>query len=347
MNKKRRLRVALVGDGERAERWAAALRRLARVAPPPQELSEAVDALVIGPDAPDPFAQAKEALQAGVPVLYAAPFLLSPWQARSLHDLSSGQGPLLRFAEPFQHRPGFAFLRRLLEGKEPFWRSLYLRTLCLAPPDASNRIDALVTEELASCEALLDSTPQWITTVASRRDAGGEVCAAFLTVQYTDGPLVQCTVSMAETVRARQLVAVTPDRTVVLDEQDPVAPVRIVGSGEQDSCIPGATPMPSWPSRAEGRPATVSLDPNAEEAKRFLLAVSLGDRSPANGELWTRVAALWWAARQSLSFGGPVEVSTSAFPAGDTEPPPLTVIEGGGKPAAAAGRRPALTVVSR
>ena len=347
MNKKRRLRVAFIGDGEQAERWAAALRRLARVSPPPQELSEAIDALVIAPGASDPFAQAKEALLAGVPVLYAAPFLLSPRQARSLHDLSGRQGLLLRFVEPFQHRPGFAFLRRLLEGEEPFWPSLYLRTLCLAPPDTSTRIDALVTEELALCEALLDGTPQWITAAASRRDAGGEVCATFLTVQYTDGTLAQCTVSLAETFSVRQLVAVTPDRTVVLDDQDPAAPLRIVGSGEQDTYTQGAAPMPTWQSRAEGRPTTVILDPIAEEAKRFLRAVSSNDRSPANGELWTRVAALWWAARQSMSFGGPVEVASAAFPAGDTEPPPLTLIEGGGKPASAAGRRPALTVVSR
>ena len=73
MNKKRRLRVAFIGDGERAERWAAALRRLARVSPPPHELSEAVDALVIAPGASDPFAQAKEALLAGVQTFTVQP----------------------------------------------------------------------------------------------------------------------------------------------------------------------------------------------------------------------------------------------------------------------------------
>ena len=129
MNERCHLRVALLGEGKQAERWATALRDLAEVCPVPERLSGAVDAVVLAPGVSDPFARTREALLADIPVLYAAPFLLSPWQAGDLNVVSRLQERLLLFVERFQYRPGFAFLRRLLEGREPFWRPLYLRAL--------------------------------------------------------------------------------------------------------------------------------------------------------------------------------------------------------------------------
>lgn len=339
------LRVALLGEGERAERWASALRDLAEVCPLPEQLPGAIDAVVLAPGVSDPFARAKEALVADIPVLYAAPFLLSPWQAGVLNELSRRQERLLRFAEPFQYRPGFAFLRRLLGGKEPFWRPLYLRTLSLAQLDGPARIDELATEELAICEALLDNNPRHVTAAAGRHDEVGEVCATFLILHYSDGPLVQCTISLAEATSARQLVAVTPGRTVIMDDLGAVASLRIVG-GEQELFTEEPTLAASCPGRAERVLAAPARDPMAEEVKRFVSAVSVGDLSPANSDRWARVAALWWAARQSMSFGGSTEVPILASRPGDTEPPPLRVIQGGGRTARTAGQRPSLTVVA-
>jgi hypothetical protein len=277
MSDRCRLRVALLGEGDQAERWASALRDLAEVCPLREHLSGEVDALVLVPGVSDPFLRAKEALLADVPVLYAAPFLLSPWQAGVLNELSQLQERLLRFVEPFQYRPGFAFLRRLLVGREPFWRPLYLRTLCLAQLDGPGRIDELGTEELAICEALLDGKPRYVTAAAGRRDEVGEVCAAFLVLHYSDGPLVQCTISLAEPTSARQLVVVTPGRTVIMDDLDPVASLRIVGGGEQELLAEEPTLAPSSQSRGGRVLASPDPDPVAEEAKRFLSAVAVGD----------------------------------------------------------------------
>ncbi|MDP3769038.1 MAG: hypothetical protein Q8S13_13565 [Dehalococcoidia bacterium] len=335
------LRVALVGDGPGAARWASALREGSTVVRDPADLAAGIDALVLAPGLSDPFARAKEALLAGVPVLYAAPFLLSPWQAGLLSALSRRQKRLLRFVEPFQYRPGFPFLRRLFEGREPFWHPLYLRMLRLERPGAVSRIDEPAAEELAVCEALLGGEARHVSAVAGRWDELGEVTAVFLTVQYGDGLLVQCTISLAEGTTARQLVAATRDRTVIMDDLDPVAALRIVGAGGQElfgdeqAMVSGGMKLVASPT----------VDATMMEARRFVAAVADGELSLGNGERWTRVAGLWWAARQSMAFGGPAEVPL-APQRGETEPPPLRVIEGGGKPAQTASRRPSLTVVS-
>ncbi len=337
----RSLRVALLGEGEEAERWVTILSGLTEPCSLPEELPGGIDALVLAPGCSDPFARAKEALEADLPVLYAAPFLLSPWQAGVLTRLSRAQGRFLQFAEPFQYRRGFSFLQRLLAGEEPFWRPLYLRGLRVAPPGESARIDELATEELAICQALLGGTPDWVTAAASRRDEVAEVCAVFLTLQYSNGLLAQCTISLAEEKGISQLVATTPSRTVVLDDQDPVAPLRFVGGKDTDLFAEGAAFVTAPQGYAQGAPA---VDPLLEEAKGFLSAVAAANGSHGNGERWTQVAALWWAARQSMSFGGPAEVPVVR--PGDAAPPPFRVIRGGGKTVPAAGRRPRLTVVA-
>jgi predicted dehydrogenase len=320
------LRVALLGEGPEAERWGAALAAGASVS---RGRDGEFDALVVAPGAGDSFARVREALAAGVPVLYAAPFLFSPWQAAVLEALSRRQSCLLRIAEPFQYQGGFRLLARLTRGREPLWKLRYLRTTSLAQPGGSRRIDELAVEDLAMCQALLEGEPSSVTAAAAQRDELGDVCALFLTVRYRHGPLAQCTVSLAEGESSRRLVAVTPGRTVVLDEAAPLQiRANLAGSGRASRTI-------SIPSG----------DAHAEEARRFLDAVAAGDRSLANGGRWVRVAALWWAARQSMSFGGAVEAPAPAVTLAQTEPPPLRVIEGGGQVTRTV-KRPALTLIA-
>jgi predicted dehydrogenase len=341
MTERDRPRVALLGRGEDVERWTSALEPLACVRPLPEDLAE-VDALVITRGATDPFGRAREALLAGVAVLYAAPFLLSPWQAGVLRDTALRAGRPLRFFEPFRYRPGFAFLRRALEGNEPLWRPRYLRSLCLAAPGGLGRIDELATEQLALCDALLDWQPRHVVAAAAQRSDAGDVCAAFLIVHSSDGPVAQCTLSIAEPTEARQLVAVTSEGTIVMDQLDPVASLRIRRERE-DEVIVGESSRRSKNERL----LACAEEPVAAGARRFVAGVASEDCSISNGDRWVRVASLWWAARQSMAFGGRAEVPVPAPVARDTEPPPLRVIKGGGKLARAAAARPALTLVSR
>ena len=318
------VRIAIAGN---AGCWRSALDDGADVAPLPEDSLSRLDALVIGPGAADPYALARQALMQDVAVLYAAPFALSHWQAGALSRLSAGSGRILRLAEPFQHRPGFAFLRRLVAGREALLRPAYLRLLRLGS-GTGVRIDELAIEELAVCDALLDCAPSYVAASAARAGDAADVAAVFLTMHYEGGPVVQCTVSLAEGTDARQLVAVTGERTLVFDDLGPVASLRT-----------STTDAEASDRQAERLLAAPVREPMAEEALRFLAAVATNDTSVTNADRWTRVAGLWWAARQSLGFEEPVAVPLPA----ETGPPRLRVIEGGGGGAAVA--RPPLTVV--
>lgn len=319
--------MAFIGQGPQAEPWRSALGELADVKSPQASLEDC-DALALGPGADDPYRRAREALLAGVPVLYAASFQLSPWQAAALNALSRKSRCLLRVAEPFQHRAGFSFVQRLLSGEEPFWRPLYLRTLSLAPPGSHARIDELAMEALAVCDVFLGGGARSVTAAGSRHDELGELCAVFFTVNYADGVVAQGTVSLAEARAARELVVATNGRTLVLDDLDKSGHIRVLGDGEQVLDQPSARPA----------------DAVGAEARLFLEAAAQRDWGASNGDRWERVATLWWAIRQALSFGGSSEVSSPVVQLTEAGPPPLTLIRGGGR-APAAGPRPRLTLV--
>jgi hypothetical protein len=329
----KRIRIAVFGEGAAARSWAVALEPHADVSLIPEEASEA-GAIVVAPGTPDPFGVAKNALARGIPVLYVAPGLWSPWQASLLDALSRRMGAFLRVAEPSQYQGGVRFLQRLTRGREPLWQLRYLRMTSLA--GAGERIDELALDDLSTCQALIDLPPATVTATAAQRDEMGSLCALFINVSYPRDIVAQCTVRLAEPSLKRELVAVTRTRTVAIDRLDGCAPIEVAATGRD---------LASTPLRRSI--VLPSGDPLAEEAHRFAQAVAARERSFGNSERWVRVAAIWWAARQSISFGGTIDV-----PAPDvmltqrkTLPPPLRVIEGGGR-ATRASKRPQLTLVA-
>lgn len=323
--------VAVLGSGPQADAWAIAIAAHARVVRHTDDSRP--DAVVIAPGALDPFAQAREALLDSLHVLYAAPFRLTPWQAGRLNELSGSQKAILRFVEPFRYQRGFPFVQRLLAGREPFWRPLYLRSLWLAEKNSSERIDDLATQEFALVDSLISGRPLNVSATAVQNSEATQVRAASITVEYTGGLHLYSMVSLAEGGGEHQLVAVASDRTVTLDQLDPVHPLRIVGTVEDGHEV-----------SLSGQKDEMSLNVVDAEAATFVDAVSAGETTVSNGGRWTRVAGIWWAARQSLSFGGTVDVPSLPRSA---ESPPLRMIEGGGDSSQPVGPRPVLTVVAR
>jgi hypothetical protein len=141
-------------------------------------------------------------------------------------------------------------------------------------------------------------------------------------------------VSLAEGSAAHELVAVAPERTVLMDQLDRAAPLRFMGVDAEGQEV----------SHTREAPEAECDDPIGREVEDFLAAVKDHDLSYSNGGRWTRVAGAWWAARQSMIFGGSVDVPVPVRT--DAKPPPLTVIEGGGGSSRKAGHRPKLTLIA-
>jgi hypothetical protein len=242
-----KLRIAVCGGRSDQSRWMAAIAASPSLAPAAS--GKRPDALIIEPETPEPFLQARDALEGGIDILLATPEL-APGELQSLAALAASQGRVLRFWEPFRAQRGFGFLQRLLGGEEPFWRPLYLRTLRLAPPAGDHPLDALATDELAMLDALLGRRPVVVNASLGCAEGAGGAVAAFVTLTYREGLAVHATISVAEARPARQLVVVTDGRSIVLDDGDASPEQR--ASAEYDG-------QPAWrPPRRAGEAQDLS-----------------------------------------------------------------------------------------
>jgi predicted dehydrogenase len=338
MDREGRARIRIAGDGAYAEAWAAALRRRAIVASSAEDLPGCDGLVVCGGE--DAFARTRDALASGCDVLFGAPMSLSPKQLSVLSASARKSGALLRFVEHFRYRPGFGFLQRLTRGNDALWRLRYLRMLRLEPATAGLRMDSLMIEQFALCDGLLGRAPARISASAVEQDKRGDAIAIFLAMAYRDGTLAQVTVSRAEALEACQLVAVTDERTIVLDDLDPVAALRVFGGRQTDE-----ERLLGQRSPDAQRMIATREDLIERETSRFIGALSGGTAMKSNAERWRRSAEHWYAIRDALAHHGHAGVRLPET-GGLRRKPSLRLIDGGAPGTRAPQVRPPLAVVA-
>jgi len=259
----------------------------------------------------------------GRSVLCEATTALSRTHLAELAYLGERQNAVLRFVESYRWSAGHALLKRLLRGREPLWRPLYVRVGRTAGP-ARHRLDWLALQELASYDSLFNSRPLRVSAMRLAGNTAG-LGAVSMTVKYDDAPRLHCLLSVAEAKEEHALFVVGAERTLSLDHVKTRLEMTD-GSGV---------------SRQHAFPCRGHLDALAADVHRFLDAVAAEDASGGNADRWLRAAAIWAAASRSLRLGATVEVSQSL----ETPPPRLTMIEGGGR-STGVRPKPELTLVA-
>jgi hypothetical protein len=307
---------ALLGSGERGLPWSAALPAILPCATTRFVRPGQADGIVVAGSLDDDgaFRQATGALLMGMPLLCTTPEKLHHSQIAELCRIATRSGSTLRFTEPIERRKDVHFMRRLLAGQDPLLRPRYIRVLRLVSREGDLTLDQCLGQELGAATSLLKSLPERVHAVASHRDIE-RATALFLTLEYGDGLPYQCTISLAEGIDSRQVVAGTDGRPLVFNQ--------------------------GWPSNGAESDDSLAL---SDELAGFCNAVRFNDVSFGNAALWSHIAKLCSAARESLAPGGPVALA-SARPENQAKPPHLRLLQGGGH-SRGRGRRPRLTLVA-
>ncbi len=262
----------------------------------------------------DSFSLASRALLAAKHVLVCGPDVTSPRQVRMLQLLAESRSRLLVFVEPPLLTPSVAFLRKMLAEGDGLWLPRYLRSLNVR---AATRCEyagvaSLAVEDLALCLYLLNRPVLSVSAVGS---CSPGVAAAFLNVTFAGGVVAGLQISLAEADEERHLVVALADKTLLLDESDPRAPLKVV-SNRPDHCGEDSYPTHGVRDRAYAERGALSskvraAEPILEQCRRFVEAVSLEDLSRGNAGFWARVARLWEAAESSMTESGvPIAVES-------------------------------------
>lgn len=314
-----------------------------------------VDAVIFCEPTGNIFPLLKRALQCNKHVMASPASAISSRQLQELARLAGRQRRLLMFAEERLFHPALTFLRRMLSEKSGLWRPQYLRGLSIsgtsngdAPPFAS-----LVEEALALCARLIEAQPDTISGIACRTSGHADPVAAFLNLTYGEGKVASLQISVGEAQEVRQWVLATASKTILVDECDPRAPLRIISSnatgmaaGLLHSNPP--TPLSDWPGESTVTPPVIAADPATELCRHFVESALKRDLNQSNALFWAEVASTWEAAQQSMALSG-APVGVTAGLGGETarKHPQLKLIRGRGVGNISQGKRPILTVVSR
>jgi predicted dehydrogenase len=306
--------------------------------------------IVLASSLVEPYPLIRRAIVHGKHVLAAGPFTLTAGQVRRLSTLAERRGCLLMFAEERMLSPGFGLLADMVRGHARSHLQ-YLRLLDIRPRhrEGTSGVAAVAAEALALCTRLMERTPKSVSAVAPGLTRS-PLEAAFITLVYPRGLVASLQVSLSEDGEARQLVASAAARTLVLDEMDYRAPLRIVSASQParreaaGAEAPSATP---WQTGSLALAAPPN-DPALDQCQSFLDAVAGRRARAGNAEFWGEIARLWEAAERSIAMAGtPVPLEECPWRSeAKTRTPRLHVIRGRGQPSASTLQKPTLTLVS-
>jgi hypothetical protein len=299
----------LLGTGETTLPWSAELPAILPCATTNDLDMDGVDAvLVAGSLGEDEFEVARQALLAGLPVLVAKPAQLAARQIIGLSRAARRGSGLLRFAQVWSWQRKAGDLQRLRAGAESLLQTRSIDILRLADRHSIGSLACCLREELAWIASFRHDHP--IGVRATTNETAREACSsALVSLLYGDGTALRCTAALTEGIDSRQVHAGGSDRKLVLSA-GPVA----------------------------------SSDGNDRyELVRFCEGVRTHDGSLGNHALWSHIAALWADVEHSLSMDQPLGARNERSQ--NTNPPPLRLIEGGGR-SGRHGPRPRLTLVA-
>jgi predicted dehydrogenase len=318
---------------------------------------EDVDAVVLADPVADLPAVIRRALAADRNVLATISSPVTSVQIEELAGLARKRRRVLMFTEERSFHPALIFLRWMVHGKDGMWQPRYLRAVTApgAGAAAGSSIGALMVEELAICGRLLGENPTSVSAMVCRVPNETVPAAAFVNLTYGDGRIASLQASTSENQECRQWVLATGTKTVLLDELDSRAPLKIISSESETS--PGSllhsnppVPLASWPSENTITPPVRSTDIQVDQCRQFVEGVTHPETLESNAEFWSGVARTWEAVQESIRLEGmPVSVrqETPAERKALSARPKLRLIHGKGTGTAGTQKRPALTLVPR
>ena len=201
-----------------------------RFVPDVEELlaAAALSAIVVATPASTHFALARRALEAGKHVLVEKPMTTLAAEADELNTMAAARGLRVMVGFTSCFIAGIAEAQRLMRS-EAFGRCYYITSrrtsLGIIRPDVNVAWD-LVPHDLAILSFLTGSRPVSISAVGASFVSDKED-AVTVTIRYESGVTATVFASWAEPRKTREVVVVGSGMTIVADDIDVMAPLRV------------------------------------------------------------------------------------------------------------------------
>ena len=247
-----------------------------------------VEAIVVCSEATAHHNLCSLALTNGKHVLVEKPITTKSADANSLIALAESRDLTLMVGHTFLYNPGIAKVKDYLEhGQAGRIYYIYARRTNLGPIRRDvNALWDLAPHDVAICNYLLDSAPQWVSAVGAKVLRNCHEDVGFISLGYADGIVAHIHVSWADPNKAREVVVVGSQRRIVFNDLNGQEAVRVFEKG--------VAPMDSEPaSYGEYRfsirdgditsPRIEISEPLKNQCRHFVECVTEGRRPRSGG----------------------------------------------------------------
>jgi len=268
----------------------------------------AVSAVIIATPTPTHAPLAKAAFHAGKHVFVEKPLTESTAEAVELAELADARGLVLMVGHIFEYVPAVRMIRRLITDGQ-VGDLLYVHSQRLNAGRIASDTTAywsLGPHDVSIANFLIGADPAWVVAQGATYLGTGEEDITFITVGYPNCVLAHMHISWLEPMKTRRTTVIGNQLSIVYDDMDPQAKLKIFDNGHGRHVDPDA--YGAWQYRLqEGQMRVPRLDliePLGAELQDFLVCTLTGDRPMADGWNGVRVVAVLEAVQRSLAAGG-------------------------------------------
>ena len=269
---------------------------------------DGIDAVVVCTEATAHYAVTRPCLQAGKHVLVEKPLTKRVHDAEDLTTLAESNHLVLMVGHTFIYNAAVRKVKEYIGKATENVYYLYARRTNLGPIRRDvNALWDLATHDIAIFNYLMESTPEWVSAVASKVLRNCREDIGFISVGYRNNILGHIHVSWADPNKARELVVVCSDRRIVFNDLNGLEQVRVFEKG----ISPVITePLSFGEYRLHIRdgdivsPKIEVSEPLKEQCRHFLDCVQSGQRPLSGGREGTDVVRVLHAVDRSVASQG-------------------------------------------
>jgi predicted dehydrogenase len=275
-----------------------------------------VDAVSIATPPATHYPLAKQALEAGKHVLVEKPLATAAADAEALVELAAQEGLVLMPGHTFLYSPAVNKVRELIDSGE--LGEIYFVTssrMNLGIYQADGVVADLAPHDLSILLYWIDGQVSTVSAHGCTVFQSGIPEAAFLTLQFEDGPTANVQVSWLAPRKVRQMVVVGSKQMVIYDDTALDDAVRLYDRGFDFADEPAnfGEHQLTYRSGDMVAPRLQASEPLGLELEDFARAIRTGATPKSHGRLGVEIVRLLEAAHTSLaSAGEPVALAQAA-----------------------------------
>ncbi|NJK78490.1 MAG: Gfo/Idh/MocA family oxidoreductase [Chloroflexaceae bacterium] len=274
-----------------------------------------IAAVVVATEAGSHFKIASRALAAGRHVLSEKPLTTTVSDGQALIQLAEREGVTLMVGHTFIYNAGVRKVKELIDQEEMGQvYYMYARRTNLGPIRRDvNALWDLAPHDVSIFNYFLNSTPDWVSAVASNVLQNDREDVGFIAMHYPNNVLCHIHVSWADPNKVREVVVVSSNKRIVFDDVNPQEQVRIFERGVTVKPASADSYAEHTLLMRDGdiiSPRIAISEPLKTQCKHFLECVTNGQRPITDGQAGVDIVRVMKAIEQSIhQHGAPVQLA--------------------------------------